>query len=236
MKSIKGWAVGLALLVLPMSSFAVNAAYGKVFDKWVAGVYTDSSTLGPFYIERVGGDAYYFQGSSMVVFGIDSIEIISPIQVKTVLTNPSGGVVVWDRFGSEMDVHTPNGQIIPTNKIRDLTSSEKKMIHKSVGKSSASRAVVSASFDCTNASTKTEKMICGNASIAKLDVELAQRYKSLMKLSSGRDEVFNRQEQREWLAERNKCAGAKCLIDSYGSRISELDTIIRHMNKPAEFR
>lgn len=234
-RAVRGLLLGAALLILPVSSFAVSAISGKVFDKWVSGMYTDNSALGPFYVERVAGDAYYFQGSSMVVFSIDSVEVVSPIQVKIMLTNPVGGVSMWDRFGSEMDVYMPDGGVVTTKKIRDLTDKERVMIHSAAEGEKTNTSKISASFDCAKAATNIEKMICGSAAIAKLDVDLAQRYTSLIKLAP-QDKKLAQTEQREWLKERNQCSTERCLKESYSARISELDTILRHMNKPAEFR
>jgi hypothetical protein len=36
------------------------------------------------------------------------------------------------------------------------------------------------SFDCSKASTKTEKMVCADAEIAKLDTQMALQYKLLL--------------------------------------------------------
>ena len=250
MKSIKGWFVGLAIaigLVFAVAStqaLALTIAEAIVFDHNVSGVYRDGGDEGVVYIKRSGEHMVVSQVQYAPVLAVGSVRSPSSIEQTVNAADGNGDTYTLNLISSIMTVYDPMGGASRMIRVRGFTKRDLEHIDPIVSEAMghaeqvapSEQEGVSASFDCTNASTKTEKMICGNASIAKLDVELAQRYKSLMKLSSGSDEVFNRQEQREWLAERNKCAGAKCLIDSYGSRISELDTIIRYMNKPAEFR
>lgn len=83
------------------------------------------------------------------------------------------------------------------------------------------------SYDCSRAQQETERAICYVESLAELDVELAQVYKSLL---NGRDETQRKaaiEEQRAWLVQRNqKCTIYKwwveCLTEEYKSRIAEL--------------
>ncbi len=83
------------------------------------------------------------------------------------------------------------------------------------------------SYDCTKTLTEVENAICHVKTLATLDVELNGLYKlRLAKLTGpGRDAL--REEQRQWLAARDKsCAIYKgwvsCLSDYYQKRIDEL--------------
>jgi uncharacterized protein len=82
--------------------------------------------------------------------------------------------------------------------------------------------VFSASFDCTKAENKAEKLICLNREISDLDSELHRQFKARMANSDKPNTLI--QEQRKWITERNKCGGASCLIDSYRQRISQLNS------------
>ena len=62
------------------------------------------------------------------------------------------------------------------------------------------------SFDCSKAGTRVENMICDHPKIAQLDSDLADAYKTALRDSpwaSANKRI--RAEQREWIAERNRC-------------------------------
>jgi len=79
-------------------------------------------------------------------------------------------------------------------------------------------AVHSASFDCTKASSQTEKMICQNPKISKLDDRLSEVYKEARKADASIVE-----EQRAWLKEARACKDEKCLENTYGIRVEALE-------------
>ncbi len=80
-------------------------------------------------------------------------------------------------------------------------------------------SVQAASFDCTKATTKIERMICGDAELSKLDEELNAAYKSAAQDNS---QGTARREQKEWLKRRNSCEDVTCLRDAYQARIAQL--------------
>jgi uncharacterized protein YecT (DUF1311 family) len=81
------------------------------------------------------------------------------------------------------------------------------------------------SFDCSKAATRTEKMICADPEIAKLDTEMAQQYKAL--LSAGGDASGVLAVQRRWLVEkRNVAATPGALKQVYVDRIDYLTTAL----------
>jgi hypothetical protein len=79
-------------------------------------------------------------------------------------------------------------------------------------------AVHAASFDCTKASSPTEKMICQNPKISKLDDRLSEVYKEARKADASIVE-----EQRAWLKEARACKDEKCLENTYGIRVEALE-------------
>lgn len=80
--------------------------------------------------------------------------------------------------------------------------------------------VQAASFDCTKASTKIEKMICRDAELSKFDDDLALAYQHTLDQSDDKQKVII--EQRLWLKNiRNACKDESCLKQSYQSRISQ---------------
>lgn len=77
-----------------------------------------------------------------------------------------------------------------------------------------------ASFDCTKATTKIEKMICANSLISGLDEDLAKAYTEAMANSS--NPSYLKEGQRKWLSGRNRCLDEGCLQEKYQQRLSEL--------------
>ena len=117
---------------------------------------------------------------------------------------------VMDRIGAAPQASTPSSQSSqPTT-------------------SAATPASTSPSFDCRNATTAVEKLICNNPDLSKLDVSLAETYKeALSKDRSIRDD------QRAWNVEKNKCADVDCLKSAYEDRISELTNFIVRYDRAA---
>lgn len=76
-----------------------------------------------------------------------------------------------------------------------------------------------ASFDCKLAQSTSEKLICNNAELSKLDEELATQYKHRLKAVSNPAEL--KSEQRRWLKQlRAQCQDAQCFIKTYNERMS----------------
>lgn len=77
-----------------------------------------------------------------------------------------------------------------------------------------------ASFDCGKAQTWVEKLICESKELSKLDDDLAVAYTFALRFNNKTASV--RQEQKQWLKERNSCTDADCLKDAYAARIQKL--------------
>jgi len=85
------------------------------------------------------------------------------------------------------------------------------------------------SFDCAKARKTSEKLICGDASLATLDRSLAETYAKGLSASSEwteADRRSSREAQRAGLAQRDRCAKAAdanaCFTAVYQLRIAEL--------------
>lgn len=87
----------------------------------------------------------------------------------------------------------------------------------------AAQATLSPSFNCAKASTFSEKAICTDTLLGKLDGALAENYKSMLAADIG-DGTKNelKATQRKWIAERNKCADNQCVANIYRKRIDEI--------------
>jgi uncharacterized protein YecT (DUF1311 family) len=83
-----------------------------------------------------------------------------------------------------------------------------------------------ASFDCAKAGTATEKAVCGDVALARLDRNLADAYTQALSWAS--DDAAKeaiRAAQRSWIAERDACGGdVACIAATYDARLKALQT------------
>jgi uncharacterized protein YfaS (alpha-2-macroglobulin family) len=78
----------------------------------------------------------------------------------------------------------------------------------------------SASFNCDNAASKTEKMICSNPDLSIQDSKLGQLYSQLESTEK------SKKSQRQWIKNRNLCADSACLETSYQLRIIDFEALL----------
>jgi uncharacterized protein len=83
-------------------------------------------------------------------------------------------------------------------------------------------------FDCATARNATERAICDSRSLKRADEKMARTYGRLWSAMSSRnfaDSAFVRlrDEQREFLRDRDSCGGSsRCIGHAYDGRIEEL--------------
>ncbi|HWU63464.1 MAG TPA: MliC family protein [Ensifer sp.] len=87
------------------------------------------------------------------------------------------------------------------------------------------------SFDCTTARHAIEEMVCEDADLAALDVQLAAVFESALKkvqaMPNTAPEIRHMKAyELRWSRERNECARSKdardCTVESYRNRIADL--------------
>jgi uncharacterized protein YecT (DUF1311 family) len=80
---------------------------------------------------------------------------------------------------------------------------------------------LAASFDCDSPRlARTEKMICEQHELGRLDNDMAQAYRNAQMLARTPADVLV--SQRRWLATRNQCGDAACVARAYQARLNEL--------------
>lgn len=85
----------------------------------------------------------------------------------------------------------------------------------------ASRPSKSPSFNCQNASTRIERMICSSDELAELDVQLSVAYKNAQLVNS--DKELLKKQQDNWRKNnRDTCSSEPCVKSAYRSRTAEL--------------
>lgn len=81
-------------------------------------------------------------------------------------------------------------------------------------------AAQAASFDCSKAQSKVEKLICADAELSKLDEEMTASYADALKGSATAADVRNAQKQ--WLKIRDTCQDSQCLKNTYRQQVTSL--------------
>ena len=91
-------------------------------------------------------------------------------------------------------------------------------------KPTANLGSYSPSFECKNANSYVEVLICSDEALAGLDREMASLYSDLRRNTTSPQEAQEmRAEQLNWLANsRNTCTNRDCLLTNYRHRISRL--------------
>jgi uncharacterized protein YecT (DUF1311 family) len=82
-----------------------------------------------------------------------------------------------------------------------------------------------ASFDCRKAASSIEHAVCADASLARLDRQVAEAYQAKLKNAyEDKEKGTVRQAQRDWLGLRDKTCGvaAACLAKAYHDRLATL--------------
>jgi uncharacterized protein len=78
-----------------------------------------------------------------------------------------------------------------------------------------------ASFDCAKAASVTEKTICADGALSKLDSDLSIAWKNALDVSV--DPTALNSTQSQWLKLRNSCGGdSQCLSARYNARLTAL--------------
>ena len=82
------------------------------------------------------------------------------------------------------------------------------------------------SYDCEKADGTVEEMICQDAELSKLDLELTHLYVKALKSTSGQAHKTLKAYQRGWIKGRNECWKANdvraCVASEYKQRIKDL--------------
>jgi uncharacterized protein YecT (DUF1311 family) len=85
----------------------------------------------------------------------------------------------------------------------------------------AANGTVRPSFDCGQASSFAERMICADANLARLDLALASAYRSALSATSSTSAL--KQSQNAWRTQvRDICMDTDCMQAAYQLRIAEL--------------
>lgn len=80
---------------------------------------------------------------------------------------------------------------------------------------------ITPSFDCGNASSASERLICSDEELAQADIQLEELYESALKKAP--DKSALQREQTYWVVNvRDACTDVNSMLKSYKDRITEL--------------
>jgi hypothetical protein len=87
-------------------------------------------------------------------------------------------------------------------------------------------ALARPSFNCRNARTRTERMVCGDERLAARDREMASLYYRAVAEADPETRAVLRGTRDRFLARRERCGGPGCVARSYEDRMDEIDRIM----------
>jgi uncharacterized protein YecT (DUF1311 family) len=88
------------------------------------------------------------------------------------------------------------------------------------------------SFDCSQARTRGELAVCGNAGLAALDRNMAAQYVRSMTAASPEQQALLRRTRDRFLAYRDRCPNNACIGDAYVGRMREIRDIMEGRWRP----
>ena len=87
-------------------------------------------------------------------------------------------------------------------------------------------ALARPSFDCRNARSRTEQMVCADERLAARDRAMASLYYSAVANADRPTRAVLRETRDRFLAARERCRTARCVAEAYEDRMDEIDAIM----------
>jgi hypothetical protein len=87
-------------------------------------------------------------------------------------------------------------------------------------------------FDCAQAHTRGEVLVCSDAGLAALDRNMAAQYGRSIAVASPQQRDILRQTRDRFLAYRDRCPDRRCIGDAYAGRMREIRDIMEGRWRP----
>jgi uncharacterized protein YecT (DUF1311 family) len=131
-------------------------------------------------------------------------------------------LTLLDKNGEWYQVQMTNGKTGWANsKWLCQTNGQQSSPTEKVTPSTSKNQSIAPSFNCQNASTKVEKMICSNDELSELDMQLSVVYKKVLAVDP--DKELLKKYQDNWRKNiRDGCTLESCVKSAYKNRIAEL--------------
>lgn len=170
-------------------------------------------------IVRAGGVAQF--ASQVGDDGMTDTPILLTMMYANVLTDLANDPLFVSYLPAKLvaDLHVLNPSSFPNQKTQAPKATTPQAVTASVVPTSGWKP----SFDCAKASTYSEKMVCEDTLLGKLDGALSESYQYMRRADIGEGAMGDlKKTQKAWLIERNKCTDKQCLIASYQKRIDAI--------------
>jgi hypothetical protein len=82
------------------------------------------------------------------------------------------------------------------------------------------------SFNCANASTRSERAVCSDSGLASLDRQMAAQFNSARSGASAQERALLDRTRGRFLSYRNGCRSDDCIADAYRGRMREISDIM----------
>lgn len=82
------------------------------------------------------------------------------------------------------------------------------------------------SFDCANARTRGEQLVCADPGLAALDRQMASQYQRALAGSPPDRQALLRQSRDRFLGFRDRCPDSACIAEAYRGRMREISDIM----------
>jgi len=187
---------------------------------------------GELHINIGGKDLKYDKSEIVLAKGFINFGNINPLISET-------GYIVFnvpESVGDENNIYwipaRSSEKIFLTEKkaVRQESSSQVSGSPTQNSESSKELIRIFPSFNCSAASTDTERSICSNPKLSLLDNLMVFSYK--LDLKNSNDSVQIKTEQSNWRKSRDSCGSdTSCLTDSYNQKLSDVnsDTVKKFM-------
>jgi uncharacterized protein YecT (DUF1311 family) len=130
-------------------------------------------------------------------------------------------LTVLDKNGDWYQVKMADGKIGWAHSKWLCQSNGQSTVTEKTSSTASSNQSIAPSFNCLNASTRVEKMICNSEELSKLDAQLSVVYKAV--LSVDPEKELLKKYQDNWRKNiRDACSIESCVKSTYKNRIAEL--------------
>lgn len=167
------------------------------------------------------GLVYSMTGAEPIIYRIATLGLSQrPLpQLAESATTPAADQPPPPALNSPQDSGQASGPEMPTpaTKVATRTPAEPPPAAKAGGKPS---------FNCRHAKTRSERMVCGNGSLAAADRRMSAVYYNEMAKADASAKRALRQSRDRFLARRDRCGDEACVERTYAERVAEIRRIV----------
>jgi uncharacterized protein YecT (DUF1311 family) len=118
----------------------------------------------------------------------------------------------------------PQLQNLPTQ--QDLQPQQPQIITPDDADEPQQQSTTNPSFDCADATSRSEIAVCRDSSLAALDRQMAGQFNAAMSQADRSQRRLLERTRDRFLSYRNRCATNQCIAETYQSRIREIQDIM----------